>query len=94
MRRALARDTAALPLVAGAHAEWPRRTEDAIATGCIEAQLGAIERAWARLPEARECLLAGGAAELLEPRLGMPHRRVPLLVLEGLRRLAGDDAGN
>jgi type III pantothenate kinase len=94
MRRALARDTAALPLADGAHVEWPRRTEDAIATGCLEAQIGAIERAWARLPEARECLLAGGAAELLEPRLGMPHRRVPLLVLEGLRRLAGDDAGN
>jgi type III pantothenate kinase len=94
MRRALARDTAALPLAAGDHAEWPRRTEDAITSGCLEAQLGAIERAWTRLPGARECLLAGGAAEALAPHLGMPHRRVPLLVLEGLRRLAADDAGN
>ena len=49
MRRSLARDTAALPLAAGKYSVYPRCTDDAITSGCIEAQAGAIERACARL---------------------------------------------
>jgi type III pantothenate kinase len=94
MRRALARDTAALPLAEGRRTDWPRRTEDAIASGCLEAQAGAIERAWRRLGGEGECLLAGGAAPLLAPLLGLPLRMVPLLVMEGLLRLGGDAVGN
>lgn len=85
MRRALARDTAALPLAEGAYAPLPRCTEDAIVSGCLEAQAGAIERAWRRLgdPDA-PCLLSGGAAPHLAPLLAVPCRLVDNLVLEGL----------
>jgi len=90
MRRALARDTAALPLASGQYAAYPRATDDAIVSGCLEAQAGAIERAFARLagePEAR-CLLSGGAAPALAPLLAIPCQTVPNLVLEGLARRA------
>ena len=88
MRRALARDTAALPLANGDHDHFPRNTDDAIISGCLEAQLGAIERAFARIagePDAL-CLLSGGAAQMLAPQLSIPHRLIDNLVLEGLAR--------
>ena len=90
MRRSLARDTAALPLAAGKYCPWPRSTDDAITSGCLEAQVGAIERAVARLGDGAACLLSGGAASVIGEHLGIPHRRVDNLVLEGLLRLAGD----
>ena len=92
MRRLLARDTAALPLAAGRYAVHPRCTDDAITSGCIEAQVGAIERACARLGDDAICLLSGGAAGLIGEHLGVAHWRVANLVLEGLLRLAGDDS--
>lgn len=88
MRTSLAQGTARLPLASGAHQDFPRCTEDAIATGCLEAQVGAIERAFRRLPQARLCLLSGGAAPALLPHLQLPVQVVDNLVLEGLRRLA------
>lgn len=97
MRRALARDTAALPLAAGHYAAYPRCTDDAITSGCLEAQAGAIARAVARLGSEAVCLLSGGAAALIGEHLGIAHRRVDNLVLAGLLRLAGEplarDAG-
>ncbi len=90
MRRALARDTAALPLAAGRYAAYPRSTDDAITSGCIEAQAGAIERARARLGGEAVCLLSGGAAAAIGEHLGVPHSLVGNLVLEGLARLAAD----
>ncbi|MGB9493752.1 MAG: type III pantothenate kinase [Azonexus sp.] len=89
MHRSLARDTAALPLAAGTYSMHPRCTDDAIVSGCIEALVGAIERAVARLGSGAECLLSGGAANVLGRYLDVPHRTVGNLVLEGLRRLAG-----
>lgn len=89
MRRALARDTATLPLATGKYAAWPRATDDAITSGCLEAQVGAIERAVARLGDA-VCLLSGGAAAAIGEHLDVPHRRVDNLVLEGLLRLAAE----
>lgn len=88
MRRSLARDTAALPLAAGHYATHPRCTDDAIISGCIEAQCGAIERACGRLGPGTSCLLSGGAAGVIAAHLTLPHRRVDNLVLEGLLRLA------
>lgn len=88
MRRSLARDTAALPLAAGRYAAHPRCTDDAIVSGCIEAQVGAIERACARLEAGALCLLSGGAAGAIGEHLKVPHRLVANLVLEGLLRLA------
>lgn len=93
MRRALAGQTAGLPLAAGEHRAWPRCTDDAIYSGCLEAQAGAIERAYARLAgegEA-ECLLFGGAAPLLDAHLAIPRRRIDTLVLDGLHALAIPD---
>ncbi|MCL2346243.1 MAG: type III pantothenate kinase [Desulfobulbus sp.] len=89
MRRALARDTADLPLASGAWSATPRSTEDAIATGALEAQLGAIERAFARLAAPTAiCLLSGGNAGVLRPRLGIPCVDAPNLPLDGLLRIA------
>ena len=90
MRRSLARDTAALPLADGQYLAWPRCTDDAITSGCVEAQAGAIERAIAKLGNGATCLLSGGAAGVIGEHLGIAHRRVDNLVLEGLLRLAGD----
>lgn len=95
MRRALARDTAALPLASGDHEAYPRNTDDAIISGCLEAQLGAIERAFMRIAGAPDslCLLSGGAAQMLAPQLNIPHRLIDNLVLEGLARQAEPQDG-
>ncbi|MDR3158782.1 MAG: type III pantothenate kinase [Zoogloeaceae bacterium] len=88
MRTALMEGTTLSPAVLGAHLPFPRNTADAIASGCLEAQAGAIERAFLRLPDAACCLLSGGAAPTLLPLLAaLPARHVPCLVLEGLRRM-------
>lgn len=89
MRRSLAADTAALSFADGSHADYPRCTDDAIVTGCIEAQVGAIERAWNRLGNIdKVCLLSGGNAASLAPHLGIRWRSVANLPMEGLLRLA------
>jgi len=91
MRRALARDTAGLPLAAGQYAEYPRCTDDAIVSGAIEAQVGAIERAFRRLADrSAQCLISGGDAQVLADYLLIPHVLTPNLPLEGLRTLARD----
>lgn len=91
MRRSLAADTAALPFADGRHADYPRCTDDAIVTGCIEAQVGAIERAWQRLGNIdKVCLLSGGNAASLAPHLGIRWRAVANLPMEGLLCLAFD----
>lgn len=94
MRRALAGQTAGLPLATGEHRDWPRCTDDAIYSGCLEAQVGAIERAYARLAAEGEveCLLFGGAAPLLDALLAIPRRRIDTLVLDGLDTLANGNS--
>ena len=89
MRMSLARDTAQLPFADGRFEATPRRTADAIVSGCLHAQLGAIERMFrvvAADPDAL-CLLNGGAAASLAPHLECPLRVVDNLVLEGLARM-------
>jgi type III pantothenate kinase len=90
MRASLARNTAGLPLAQGSFRELPRNTDDAIVSGCINATLGAIERMFQKIENAPEplCLLSGGASESLAGALAIPHRVVPILVLEGLARIA------
>jgi len=94
MRRSLARDTADLPFADGHVEDFPQRTEDAIVSGCLEAQVGAIERMFGRLDAAEDplCLLGGGAAEAIAPHLSVRCRRVDNLVLDGLARIAADRA--
>lgn len=88
MLAALARDTAGLPFAAGHGVDFPRCTDDAIVSGALEAQRGAIERMFARLPGASCCLLSGGNAARLAEGLGIPCQQVDNLPLEGLVRLA------
>lgn len=88
MRRALAKDTAALPFAEGNYRVHPRCTDDAIVSGCIEAQAGAVERAFARLEGPAGCLVSGGNAEVLGRYLVIPHVLVHNLPLEGLKQLA------
>ena len=95
MRRSLARDTAQLPLAEGHYATPPRNTMDAIVSGCLQAQAGAIERMHRQLPPGSPCVLTGGAAPLLADLPGLadlPLRRIDNLVLEGLLRFAADSA--
>lgn len=89
MQRALAKGTAGLPLAAGQYSALPQATDDAIVSGCIEAQIGAIERAFARLAgDHGYCLLSGGDAGRLRHHLVIPHVLKHNLPLEGLLCLA------
>ena len=88
MRASLARNTAQLPFADGEFRCAPRNTVDAIVSGCLHAQLGAIERMYAKLaaePGAL-CLLTGGAAPNLVPHLKIPFVLVESLILDGLVR--------
>jgi type III pantothenate kinase len=91
MRQSLYRNTAQLPLAEGHFRMTPRNTADAIVSGCLTAQAGAIERMFQQLrhdPQAL-CLLNGGAAPQIEALLTIPLRRVDNLVLDGLATIAG-----
>ena len=91
MRDALARGTADLPATAGTFVDQPRNTFDAIASGAVQATVGAIERMFRQLDVTRDplCLISGGAAGAVPPRLTFAHRAVDNLVLEGLARISG-----
>jgi len=91
MIRALHLGTAALPDADGQYAENPTQTVDAIVSGCQHAQAGAVERLFHlhrhNYPEIT-CLVSGGAAKALAPRLSVPFQLHENLVLEGLHRIA------
>jgi type III pantothenate kinase len=83
--------TAALPRASGHVVAHPDCTADAIASGCLHAQAGAIERLWHLHRSAHEpltCLLAGGAAHSIGPFLTVPYRLREDLVLLGLATIA------
>ncbi len=88
MRESLARKTAGLPHALGEFRELPRNTDDAIASGCLNAAAGAVERMFRRVGSDALCLLSGGAADAVAPLLSIPYRLIPNLVLEGLARVA------
>src|SRR5207248_971080 len=75
MLRALHEKTAALPDAPGEYADNPLQTVDAIASGCQHAQAGAVERLY-RLHLTSSphlvCIVSGGAARALAPRLTIP----------------------
>ncbi|MFO1360943.1 MAG: type III pantothenate kinase [Burkholderiales bacterium] len=95
MIRSLHEGTAALPDTDGQYADHPTQTVDAIVSGCQHAQAGAVERLFQlhhrNYPELT-CLLSGGAAKALAPRLAMPFQLHENLVLEGLHRIAQSGA--
>ena len=89
MQGALARGTAALPFAEGRYVSYPRGTDDAIVSGVLEAQAGAVERVYARLrdPEGL-CVLSGGYSEGIIGCLVVKARLAQNLPLEGLARIA------
>ena len=95
MLGALARGTAQLPQVApgAAPATFADHTSDAILSGCLAAQAGAIERACAALP-ADLCIVSGGAAASVAPLLSVPHWMLDNIVLVGLHAAAPSLAAN
>jgi type III pantothenate kinase len=90
MAGSLARGTAQLPQVAPGAAPPPLfadNTNDAIVSGCVNAQAGAIERAVAA-HRAETCILSGGAAPWVAPALQVPHWMHDNIVLVGLHAAA------
>lgn len=87
MKRALASSTAGLALADGHITDAPRCTADAIETGCLHAQAGAIERMFAKLNAGAVCVISGGSAQRILPFLNIPVRAVDNLALEGLVRI-------
>ncbi|MET0982548.1 MAG: type III pantothenate kinase [Telluria sp.] len=107
MAGALARNTAQLPQAAlGSTAGsappplFADNTNDAIVSGCLSAQAGAIERAVASHGMTQgmaACIVSGGAAPFIAPALKLAHRMVDNIVLVGLHAvlLAGTtDSGS
>ncbi len=89
MLGALARGTAQLPQVATGDlpATFADNTQDAILSGCLSAQAGAIERACAAHGAAL-CIVSGGAAGHVAPLLSVPYRLLDNSVLVGLHAAA------
>jgi type III pantothenate kinase len=90
MAGSLAKNTAQLPQVKPGTALPPTfadNTMDAIVSGCINAQAGAIERAVAA-HGADHCIVSGGAAGYIVPALAIPHTVRDNLVLAGLHAAA------
>ncbi|HEX6528677.1 MAG TPA: type III pantothenate kinase, partial [Burkholderiales bacterium] len=91
MRFVLHEHTGRLPLDEGAYRDQPRKTADAIESGCRHAQAGAVERLYRVLRDVELnplCMVAGGAGRALVDQLTMPRRYVENLVLDGLARIA------
>jgi type III pantothenate kinase len=97
MLGALARGTAQLPqAIAPQSAGDPPpifadNTQDAILSGCLSAQAGAIERACAAHGTAHGaalCIVSGGAAGHVAPLLSVPCRLLDNIVLAGLHAAA------
>jgi len=94
MASALAKNTAQLPQIAQtleAAEPFADHTDAAIASGCLAAQAGAIERAadaLARRTGSVRCVLSGGAAALIAPQLSVTHLTIDNLVLLGLHTAA------
>ena len=95
MRQALHLRTAQLPLENGQFQMFPTNTLDAIASGAIEASIGAIYRMVALLGErmsehdgAPTIIASGGALALLAPHAPFPLTIHENLVLEGLLHIA------
>ena len=90
MAGALAKNTAQLPQAAPGAAPPPLfadNTNDAIVSGCLSAQAGAIERAVSAHAQAL-CILSGGAALYIAPALKCRYRMVDNIVLAGLHAAA------
>ena len=92
MAASLARNTAQLPQVTPGAAPPPLfgdNTDDAIVSGVLSAQAGAIERACAA-HGATACIVSGGAAPFIAPVLKFSCLLVDNIVLVGLHAAAAE----
>ena len=94
MANSLNRQTAQLPPVQYSQPgvlHLADNTEQAIISGCIAAQIGAITQGLhlmrSQAPQVL-CILSGGAAQVLSAALSEPHRVQDHLVLHGLQAVA------
>ena len=80
-----------IQLAAGEVRLPPTNTRDVIASGCLLAQVGAIEHYY-RVMEGTACgavaLVSGGDADIIAGHLAIPARTVDNLVLRGLAVVA------
>ena len=97
MRAALNRGTARLPAEPGEYEMFPASTLSAIATGAVEACMGAIMRMRthlaARAGKVPVCVMSGGAGGILIPHfqaLSLPVSFSENLVLDGLLAISAE----
>ncbi len=91
MRRSLAQSTAQLSDAVGHFTILADNTADAIKSGILHAQLGAIERIWKHAQtcaDTLQILVSGGDAALVAPLLPFTSRIEDQLVLRGLYEIA------
>ena len=100
MAESLARNTAQLPQVAestGIDRIFADNTDHAIVSGCISAQVGAIEHAVSSFTRQQSqpllCVISGGAAPYLTAHLRIPYQHIANLVLTGLFVVAQSSPG-
>ncbi|WP_052493953.1 type III pantothenate kinase [Nitrosospira sp. NpAV] len=98
MQTTLIEHTASLKSGEGQFCDYPDSTADAIFCGAMHALAGAVERMAALLTttlgHVPDCILCGGAAQRLQPRLNLNVRIVDNLVLEGLVLIARENMEN
>lgn len=90
MQQSLVNRTAQLKVLQGAYAAFPLNTADAMFSGAIQANCGAIRLQHGLLNDsAAPIVLSGGAGVMLQPHLNdLPVRMVDNLVLQGLLLIA------
>ena len=95
MRKTLIGNTAVSNEDEGEFCDYPDSTADAIYSGAMHAMAGSIERMAALLTNTLGhtpvCILSGGGAPRLQPRLNVSVKVVENLVLEGLFAIAHEN---
>jgi type III pantothenate kinase len=95
MRTTLTGNTGVLHEDNGEFCDYPDSTGDAIYSGAMHAMAGSIERMAALLANTLGhtpvCILSGGGAQQLQPRLNVPVKAIENLVLEGLFAIAHEN---
>ena len=94
MRSCLAEKTQGIGETVGHYTNLPRSTEDAVYSGTMNAVAGAVEKSLVVMAEEAdsvEVFMTGGGAPELVPKLSLPVKMVPDLVLEGLLHIAGEE---
>jgi type III pantothenate kinase len=98
MRAALAQHTAQLRIEEGAFRYFPDTTADAIMSGATNALAGSVERMVRYMEETGQgtplIVLSGGGAARIAAQLNAALEVVDNLVLEGLRRIALEEAAH